>query len=110
MVFFLSGQSVLIDGKQSDPMTIAWGMPQGSVVGPEMFVAYSSPIVNGHNHCSMSYADDTQLYVLIKPYNRTSMLSNLENCTRDIRTWLTINKLMLNESKTEFFSCKITLR
>ena len=95
-------QSVLIDGEQSDPMTIAWGMPQGSVVGPEMFVAYSAPIediVNGHNLCSMSYADDTQLYVLIKPSNRISMLSNLENCILDIRTWLTINKLMLNESR-----------
>ena len=45
-------------------------MPQGSVVGPDMFVAYCAPIediVNGHNLCSMSYADDTQLYVLIKP-------------------------------------------
>jgi hypothetical protein len=90
-------------------MTIAWGMPQGSVVGPEMFVAYSAPIediVTSHNLCSMSYADDTQLYVLIKPSDRTNMLSNLEDCIHDIRTWLTLNKLKLNESKTELLHVK----
>ena len=78
-------------------------MPQGSVVGPEMFVAYSAPIVdiiNAHNLSSMSYADDTQLYVLIKPSDR-SKLSKLEECIHDIRAWLTENKLMLNDAKTE---------
>ncbi|XP_072016946.1 uncharacterized protein [Amphiura filiformis] len=84
-------------------------MPQGSVVGPEMFIAYSAPIediINGHNLCSMSYADDTQLYVLIKPSDRTSMLSKLEDCIRDIHSWLTENKLMMNDSKTELLHVK----
>ena len=104
-----SQQSVLIDGELSDPMTIAWGMPQGSVVGPEMFVVYSAPIediISKHNLESMSYADDTQLYVVIKLSNRVSTLSNLENCLHDIRTWLSENKLLLNDAKTELLHVK----
>ena len=102
-------QSVLIDCEQSDPTTISFGVPQGSVVGPEMFIAYSAPIediINAHNLCSMSYADDTQIYVLIKPPDRVSKMSKLEECICDIQTWLTENKLMLNASKTELLHVK----
>ncbi len=40
-------------------MNIAWGMPQGSVVGPEMIVLYTQhrDIINKHKLQSMSYAD-----------------------------------------------------
>ena len=54
----------------------------------------------------MSYTDDTQLYVLIKPSDRTSKLFKLEDGIRDIRAWLTENKLMLNDTKTEILLVK----
>ena len=73
-------------------------------MGPDMFVIYSAPIediIKEHGLSSISYADDTQLFVLIKPSNRDSALDKLANCIEDIRLWMTENKLMLNNSKTE---------
>ena len=81
-----------------------WGVPQGSVVGPELFVAYSSPIediIKRHGLSSMFYADDSQLYVIIKPDERPEILTRLEACIREIRLWLSENMLMLNDGKTE---------
>jgi hypothetical protein len=97
-------QSVIIDGEISDPICLDWGVPQGSVVGPELFIIYSAPIediVNKHGLSSVSYADDTQIYVIIKPCNRDSAIAKVEKCIEDIRTWMAANKLMLNDVKTE---------
>ena len=97
-------QSVIIDDEISNPTCLDWGVPQGSVVGPELFLVYSAPIediINKHGLSSVSYADDTQIYVVIKPSNRDSAISQVENCIKDIRIWMAANKLMLNDAKTE---------
>ena len=49
----------------------------------------------------MTYADDTQLYLVVKPDDRTSPIQKLEKCVQDIRTWFIKNKLMLNDGETE---------
>ena len=51
------------------------------------------------------YADDTQLYISIEPDNIDVLVSNLELCLNDIRNWMLINKLKLNEEKTEIILC-----
>ncbi|XP_075330633.1 uncharacterized protein LOC142388967, partial [Odontesthes bonariensis] len=48
-------------------------------------------------HC---YADDTQLYLSIKP-DETNRLVRLQACLKDIKTWMTQNCLLLNSDKTE---------
>ncbi|XP_055493235.1 uncharacterized protein LOC129698247 [Leucoraja erinacea] len=48
-------------------------------------------------HC---YADDTQLYLPLKPNNRSNLL-NLIHCLEDIKCWMAKNFLHLNESKSE---------
>ena len=65
---------------------------------------YSAPIediINKHGLSSVSYADDTQIYVVIKPSNRDSAISQVETCIKDIHIWMAANKLMLNDAKTE---------
>ena len=51
-----------------------------------------------------AYADDNQLYISFKPGSSASELeavTALQDCILDIKTWMTADKLKLNDDKTE---------
>ena len=98
-------QSILISGKCSDPAKLKYGVPQGSVLGPTLFSDYSSPVaalIRSHGISVQCYADDTQLYVSFHPSEEALALERLERCITDLRCWMNMNRLKLNDSKTEF--------
>ena len=108
---YLSGRTtcICIDGSFSDYHSLNYGLPQGSIVGPQSFAIYSIPIgriiikLNLQYHL---YADDIQLYIpfnLNDPQSITSALSRLSSCISDIKSWMTLNMLKLNEENTELF-------
>uniref|UniRef100_A0AAQ6IEF8 Reverse transcriptase domain-containing protein n=1 Tax=Anabas testudineus TaxID=64144 RepID=A0AAQ6IEF8_ANATE len=74
-----------------------------AVLGPILFTLYMSPlgnIIRKHSinfHC---YADDSQLYLSMKP-GETNQLVKLQECLKDIKAWMTSNFLLLNPDKTE---------
>ena len=98
-------QSVKIGDKMSEPIRLARGVPQGSVLRPSSFSLYVAPIEDiiksYHLNCAV-YADDTQLYVSIeKSLLQRSGISNLQKCIEAILEWLADNELVCNESKTD---------
>ena len=47
------------------------------------------------------YADDSQLYLSIKPSNINDLVFSLEKCISEVKDWMNTNKLKLNDEKTE---------
>ena len=103
-------QKVTVDGVLSDWFGIDFGVPQGSCLGPLLFVIYSSKlfnIVNRHLPNVHAYADDTQLYLAFKPgnyANETAAVSSIQSCIRDLQIWMLMDKLKLNPEKTISYS------
>ena len=104
--YFSSRQQVIRIGKtESDPKALLTGMPQGSVLGPFSFPAYTSPLfkIADKHECNIHmYADDTQFYMSFKLHETNSTIAKMEKCIEEVRHWMSQNKLKLNDSKTEF--------
>ena len=99
-------QVVAIGGEHSDSHLLRYGVPQGSVLGPQLFTVYTSPlgrIIRAHGLEYHLFADDSQLYVFVKPVeaNVDGAIGRLEKCCHDISTWMRRNFLKLNDDKTE---------
>ena len=108
---YLSGrqQRVLIRGNFSENQELQWGVPQGSVLGPLLFSIYLLPLgdlIRNHNLSFHMYADDVQLYLTFQPdsVSASSALESIQLCLQAIRSWMTTNKLKLNENKTELIT------
>ncbi len=61
---YLTGrtQSVNVDGQLSDPFPVTIGVPQGSILGPLLFLLYLNDLPSVTECCSVSlFADDTEM-------------------------------------------------
>ena len=97
-------QSVITESLSSRPSPVCCGVPQGSVLGPVLFILYTQPlscVIERHNLKYHSYADDTQLYNSAKPEDFDELLESISICFSDIKHWMNANKLKLNSGKTE---------
>ena len=97
-------QMVSIEGTFSDPVGLCYGVPQGSVLGPILFILYTQPLTHvilNHPVSHMLYADDTQVYKSCNANDLPLTILCIEKCVSDVRTWMLSNKLQMNEDKTE---------
>ena len=97
---YLTGrkQFVTYNGVASSTKVITCGVPQGSILGPLLFLLYINDL---YNICSTSipilYADDTNLFYKGKDIDTLVSYINME--LKNISTWLKVNRLSLNIKK-----------
>ena len=105
-ISYLSSRSFTVNaaGLSSNPHTLTCGVPEGSVLGPLLFILYTSPLsklISSSSAVHHLYADDTQLFISFSPHSLPDALNHLRNTITQISAWMTTN-LCLNPSKTEF--------
>ena len=100
-------QKVSVGNVTSSERELPFGVPQGSVLGPVLFVLYTSPLSNTierHNLAYHMYADDTEIYNTDLTVDLKSKITSSEHCILDISQWMSANRLQLNGEKTEVLS------
>ena len=92
-------QTVVINGKHSYPAKVISGVPQGTVLGPLLFILYLNDLQSCiKNSVISSFADDTRLKKAINTTCDTKLLqSDLDNST----TWSDQNNMVLHHNKFE---------
>ena len=97
--FFSSAEPfTAINSLQSEHTTLHYGVPQGSVLGPVLFILYTQPVFNlvsKHAVSHHAFADDNQLYKISTLDAIHQSIETLQNCTIDVKSWMTANKLQI---------------
>ena len=99
---YLSGrkQFVSINGFDSDLKDICCGVPQGSVLGPLLFLIYINDLYSSIKSCKVHhFADDTNLLHFSDSVKTLNKVINQD--LKQLVHWLNANKIALNVSKTE---------
>lgn len=93
-------QFVSVDGCDSSKRFIKHGVPQGSVLGPLLFLIYINDLPNILRNCKTNlFADDTCL--LFDDIKLQLLETKVNFDLSNLSTWLKANKISLNEDKTE---------
>ena len=92
-------QTVVVDGMKSKPVSVESGVPQGSCLGPVLFLLMVSSIGVDVKSAEMaSFADDTRLFRAVSNIeDATSLQNDLEN----VYKWAEASEMELNPDKFE---------
>ena len=108
VVFVKKKPAYLFDGATLNSFDLHFGVPQGSCLGPLLFVLYASrlfEIIEAHLPEAYRLADDTHLYLSFKPDNATDQaeaVRAMENCIDELRKWIFQDRLKINDIRLNF--------
>ena len=90
-----------INNITSSPKPVTVGVPQGSILGPLLFLIFINELPQCLKHCkSILYADDTLIYYTAR--TETELQDKLNEDLNSLYQWLNNNLLTLNYEKTKF--------
>jgi hypothetical protein len=94
-------QQCLVNGHLSSPRKIKCGIPQGSVLGPLLFLLYINDMPDSLKYSIPSlYADGTEIYLSSKDCDDIVIKINLD--LENIRKWMLRNKLQIHPTKSKY--------
>lgn len=98
-------QYVSVNGANSSYLSISCGVPQGSVLGPLLFLRYINDLPLSSSKLSFYlFADDSNIYYEVESVDQLQNVVNNE--LKKVKMWLDVNKLSLNVDKTNFIIFK----
>ena len=90
-----------VNGHESDSLPLTCGVPQGSVLGPLLFLLYANDLTNASSLLTFHlFADDTNIYYSCK--NLDDLESKLNHELKIVAEWMKSNRLALSILKTNF--------
>ena len=90
-------QTVIVNGEKSTPAPVISGVPQGSVIGPLLFLVLISHIDEGiYNSFVSSFADDTRIGIGIAS---SEDAQKLQSDLNQIYAWAKSNNMLFNSKK-----------
>ena len=103
MASYLSHRTQIFkaNGLSSNTANVEYGIPQGSVCGPLLFLVFINDVFTAtHPHLTIAFADDT--VIMLRGRDRQSTYMQASECITRLNAWMRVNGLILNTRKTKF--------
>ena len=104
LVNFVSGRSqrVVVDGSVSNPLSVGAGVPQGSILGPTLFLLFINDLRTVLKNEVIMFADDTTLFSVVDAKrDRDAIANSLNEDLLEVERWAKKWFVTFNASKTQ---------